>query len=63
MNPTSPVVDGCRAVGTQEVVRKRGPGDDDGSNETARDGFEEYVEDRIDEAADRAEVGREVLVL
>lgn len=63
VNPTSPVVHSCRPVGAQQVVRKRGPGDDDGGNETSRDGFEEDVEDRIDEAADRAEVGREVFVL
>lgn len=62
LNPTSPVVDRC-AVGTQKVVCECGAGDDNGRNETARDGFEEDVEDRIYEAADRSEIGREILIL
>lgn len=62
VDPAGPVVD-AGAVGAQEVVCARGAGDDDRGDQAAGDGFEEDVEDGVDEAADCAEVGWEVLIL
>lgn len=62
VDPAGPVVD-VGAVGAQEVVCARGAGDDDRGDQAAGDGFEEDVEDGVDEAADCAEVGWEILIL
>lgn len=63
MDPASPPVHGSCVVGTQEVVGARCTRDDNRGNQSAGDGFQQYVENGVDKTANRPDVGWEVVIL
>lgn len=63
MDSASPPVHRSCVVGAQEVVGARCTRDDNRGNQSAGDGFEQYVENGVDKPANRPDVGWEVVIL